>query len=77
LHNSKFQFVTPAQAGPNDRKEFAMCHAWEYELIKRAYAEEMQRRNRQDKEVPRQEDAGKPAEPAPRVRDKEPMPEPV
>ncbi len=54
-----------------------MCHAWEYELIRKAYAEEMQRRRRQEEAAqPKGSmvDAPKPREPQPGPRDTEPVP---
>jgi hypothetical protein len=54
-----------------------MCHAWEYDLIRKAYAEEMQRR-RQKEEVAKHESpagpAPKPFDPQPHVRIKTPIP---
>jgi hypothetical protein len=53
-----------------------MCHAWEYESIKKAYAEEMERRRKEEaarsQAAPASLPQSKPAQPQPRVRDKEP-----
>jgi len=55
-----------------------MCDDYEFEIVKRAFQEQMARRSREKAESdkgPRSSDApAKPTEPAPRVRDKEPTP---
>ena len=55
-----------------------MCHGYEFEMLKRAYAEELARRNREKAEAQKKESATtappKPTAPAPRIRDKEPVP---
>jgi hypothetical protein len=55
-----------------------MCHAWEYELIKKAHLEQVARRNREIAKAPKPEPA--PAAPArtggdqPRKRDPQSVP---
>ena len=53
-----------------------MCHGYEFEMLKRAYAEELARRNREKAEAQKKESAttapAKPSAPAP--RNKEPVP---
>jgi hypothetical protein len=56
-----------------------MCHTWEYELIKRAYTEEMQRRRQKDEAVKAEKPAAAPPkplapQPQPQVRVKTPIP---
>lgn len=56
-----------------------MCHDFDYEMLKRAYLEQVARRNREKAEsekkpAPSVTPASKPAETAPGVRDKEPVP---
>jgi hypothetical protein len=53
-----------------------MCHAWEYELIRKAYAEEMERRRKEEgakTEKPAVAPPG-PFDPQPQVRIKTPIP---
>ena len=53
-----------------------MCHAWEYELIRKAYAEEMERRRKEEAaktEKPAVAPPG-PFDPQPQVRIKTPIP---
>ena len=54
-----------------------MCHDFDFEMLRRAYAEEMARRQRQRAEAekkPTTQPAGKPAEPVTKVERKEPIP---
>ena len=54
-----------------------MCHAWEYELIRKAYAEEMQRRHEKEEAAKREPPAApvsKPFDPQPQVKIKIPIP---
>jgi hypothetical protein len=56
-------------------QESAMCHPWEYELIKKAYLEEAQRRRNEEAA---QRDAPvsvpRPFDPQPQVKIKTPIP---
>jgi hypothetical protein len=64
-------------ATPRFRKEIAMCHAWEYELIRKAYAEEMERRRRQEETAKRDNPSApvpKPFDPQPQVGTRTPVP---
>jgi hypothetical protein len=54
-----------------------MCHAWEYELIRKAYAEEMERRRRKEEATKAEKPAAappRPYDPQPQVRIKTPIP---
>ena len=57
-----------------------MCHAWEYELIRKAYAEEMQRRHEKDEAAKRERPSSAPVpepfdqQPQPQTRVKTPVP---
>lgn len=53
-----------------------MCHAWEYELIRKAYAEEMERRRKNEAATAGKPVAApaKPYDPQPQVRIKTPIP---
>jgi hypothetical protein len=55
-----------------------MCHGYEWEVMKQAYMEQLKRKERERDEAQRKHGGNvapaKPAEPAPRVRDKEPVP---
>ena len=55
-----------------------MCHGYEWEMMKQAYMDEVARRNRERTEAQKKQGGNvappKPAEPAPRVKDKEPVP---
>jgi hypothetical protein len=55
-----------------------MCHGYEWEILKAMQAEQIARRNREKAEAQKRQEAKvappKPAEPAPRSRDKEPVP---
>jgi len=53
-----------------------MCHAWEYELIRKAYAEEMERRRKQEEAARAEKPAAVPGpfDPQPQVRIKTPIP---
>jgi hypothetical protein len=53
-----------------------MCHAWEYELIRKAYAEEMERRRNEEaaKAVKPGIAPAKPYDPQPQVRIETPIP---
>jgi len=56
-----------------------MCHDYDFELLRRAYLEELQRRARERSEPQRKPGSGsatpaKPATPEPAVRDREPVP---
>jgi hypothetical protein len=54
-----------------------MCHAWEYELIRKAYAEEMERRRRKEEATQAEKPAApppRPYDPQPQVRIKTPIP---
>src|SRR5205085_11626496 len=60
------------------RKEPAMCHDWEFEMVRKAYLEQTARRKRDEeaaakKPAPTATPASTPAE-APRAKDKEPVP---
>jgi hypothetical protein len=54
-----------------------MCHGYEWEIVRRAYEEQV-RRTREKAAEERKQQGGvapaQPAEPPPRVRDKEPVP---
>jgi hypothetical protein len=64
--------------GRTARKELVMCHGYEWEVMKQAYMEQLKRKERERDEAQRKHGGNvapaKPAEPAPRVRDKEPVP---
>lgn len=57
-----------------------MCHAWEYELIRKAYAEEMQHRRDKEEAAKRERPSSGPVpepfdpQPQPPVRVKTPVP---
>jgi len=54
-----------------------MCHDYDFELLRRAYLEELQRRTREKGEPRRKPGSAtpvKPATPEPAVRDREPVP---
>lgn len=54
-----------------------MCHAWEYELIRKAYAEEMERRRKEEEAARAEKPASappRPYDPQPQVRIEPPIP---
>jgi hypothetical protein len=53
-----------------------MCHAWEYELIRKAYADEMERRRKEEAAKSEKPAATPPTpyDPQPQVRIKTPIP---
>lgn len=54
-----------------------MCHGWEYELIRKAYADEMRQRRQKEEAAKAEKPAAappKPYEPQPQVGVKTPVP---
>jgi hypothetical protein len=55
-----------------------MCHGYEYEMTRKAYLEQLEKRNREREEALKKQSGtvapARPAETPPRVKDKQPVP---